>query len=242
MKRVSMYRTISVLAILSVVLCGCSQAGQPEASGESSAQQSSAESDESMSLEPTASPEPTVQPEPSEEPTPEPLYYTMGGEQYEVVYSLADFNWYGDLNALEKDSDLVVTGRFTEDAAQEGNGYVNSFEIGQTLKGSSESDVIRIFQRYTVNEGSKSIVAYSHLTPMAKDSEWICFLKSSGSEDMYYCTGDTSGRYPFPFVDMDREKLENNEYSADELGVYRAEDFRYDIYSELPERYDIVYP
>lgn len=182
-----------------------------------------------------STPEPTVQP--TSEPTPEPLYYTMDGEEYEVVCTLTDFLMYSDFRELQENAELIVIGHFVEDAVEKGNASTNAFEITQVLKGSTDDDVIQIYQRYTVNKSSKRIVAYSHLTPMENGSEWICFLKYSDSGDTYYQAGDTMGRYPFR--EIDTEKLMNGEYSSNDLGVYQAEDFRYDIYAELLREYDI---
>lgn len=188
-------------------------------------------------VEPTraATPEPTAQP--TSDPTPEPLYYTMDDEEYEVVCTLTDFLIYSDFKELQENSELIVIGHFVEDAVEKGNASTNAFEITQVLKGSTESNVIQIYQRYTVNKSSKRIIAYSHLTPMENGSEWICFLICSDAGETYYQAGDTMGRYPFREIDPD--KLRNGEYSSKDLGVYQAEDFRYDIYSELLKEYDI---
>lgn len=175
-----------------------------------------------------------------ESPQPEPLSYTMDGEEYVVVYNQTDFMIYSGFRELEENSELIVIGHFIEDAVEKGNAFTNAFEITQVLKGFTEDDVIRIYQRYTINKSSKRIVAYSHLTPMEKGSEWICFLKYSDPEDvLYYYAGDTMGRYPFREIDQD--KLMNGEYFSKDIGVYQAEDFHYDIYMELLKEYDIQF-
>lgn len=195
---------------------------------------------ESLQPESTVAPTASPTPEPIPEPTPEPLYYTMDGEEYEVIRVMSDFNIYRDFKDLEENSDLVVIGHFIEDAVEKSNACTNSFEITQVLKGFTDNDVIRIYQRYTVNKSTKTIVAYSALTPMEKGSEWICFLKCSDPEEMlYYHAGDTMGRYPF--WEIDQDKLMNGEYSLKDIGVYEAKDFRYDIYSELVKEYDIQF-
>ena len=235
---------ISVLIILAALtLGGCSVSDV--ASQKSSEEQQTQSTDEAKGIEssqPESVSEPTTSPVPetSPEPTPEKLYYTMDGEEYEVILNMTDFNIYSDFNDLKEDSDLIVIGHFIEDAVEKSNAHTNAFEITQVLKGTAEEDVIRIYQRYTVSRGSKSIVAYSHLTPMEKDSEWICFLKCSNPEEMlYYHAGDTMGRYPFQ--EIDQEKLMNGEYSSKDIGVYQAKDFRYDIYTDLLKEYDIQF-
>lgn len=238
------FRTVHALFIMilcTLVLGSCSISDAEKQ--EDSAQQQIQGTDESKVMEsrqPEASAEPTASPtpEPIPEPTPEPLYYTMDGEEYEVVRVMTDFNIYSDFKDLEENSDLVVIGHFIEDAVEKSNACTNAFEITRVLKGSTENGVISIYQRYTVSKSSKRIIAYSALTPMEKESEWICFLKCSDPEEMlYYHAGDTMGRYPFQEIDQD--KLMNGEYSLKDIGVYEAKDFRYDIYSELVKAYDI---
>lgn len=214
---------VMMLCTFAVGACSMSDAEPHENSEEQQIQST----DESKMIE---SPQP--------ESTPEPLSYTMDGEEYVVVYNQTDFMIYSDFRELEEDSELIVIGHFIEDAVEKGNAFTNAFEITQVLKGFTEDDVIRIYQRYTVNKSSKRIVAYSHLTPMEKGSEWICFLKCSDPEDvLYYYVGDTMGRYPYREIDQD--KLMNGEYSSKDIGVYQAEDFHYDIYMELLKEYDI---
>lgn len=214
-----------LLAALTLSGCSASDAVQQK-NGEEQQTQSR---DESKGIE---SPQP--------ESTPEQLYYTMDGEEYEVILNMTDFNTYSDFKDLKEDSDLIVIGHFIEDAVEKSSAHTNAFEITQVLKGTAEEDVIHIYQRYTVSRGSKRIVAYSHLTPMEKDSEWICFLKCSNPEEgLYYHAGDTMGRYPFR--EIDQEKLMNGEYSSKDIGVYQAEDFRYDIYTDLLREYDIQF-
>lgn len=234
---------ISVLIMLAALtLSGCSVS---DAASQKSSEEQIQSTDESKVIEssqPESISKPTTSPalETSPEPTPEKLYYTMDGEEYEVILNMTDFNIYSDFNDLKEDSDLIVIGHFIEDAVEKSNAHTNAFEITQVLKGTAEEDVIRIYQRYTVSRGSKSIVAYSHLTPMEKDSEWICFLKCSNPEEMlYYHAGDTMGRYPFR--EIDQEKLMNGEYSSKDIGVYQVKDFRYDIYTDLLKEYDIQF-
>lgn len=220
---------IMILCTFALGACSMSDA-EPHENGEELQIQST---DESKVIE-------SPQPESTLEPTPEPLSYTMDGEEYVVICNQTDFMTYSDFKELEENSELIVIGHFIEDAVEKGSAFTNAFEITQVLKGFTEDDVICIYQRYTVNKSSKRIVAYSHLTPMEKGSEWICFLKCSDPEDvLYYYVGDTMGRYPFR--EIDRDKLVNGEYFSKDIGVYQAEDFHYDIYMELLKEYDIQF-
>lgn len=228
---------IMILCTFALGGCSMSDAG-PHGNSEKQQIQSTDESKVIESPQPESTAAPTASPTP--EPTPEPLKYTMDGEEYEVVCNQTDFMIYSDFKELEENSELIVIGHFIEDAVGKGNASTNAFEITQVLKGYTEDDVICIYQRYTVNKSSKRIVAYSHLTPMEKGSEWICFLKCSDPEDaLYYHVGDTMGRYPFR--EIDQGKLMNGEYLSKDIGVYQAEDFCYDIYMELLKEYDIQF-
>lgn len=231
-------RPLLILTVCTLVLGGCAMSAAVTRGDDEGQMQGTAGSEgiESPSPETTAAPTASL----VSEPTPEPLYYTMDGEEYQVILNMTDFDVYSDFKDLEDHSDLVVIGRFIEDAVEKSNAHTNAFEITQVLKGSSESDVIRIYQRYTVRKNTMTIVAYSHLTPMENGSEWICFLKRSNPEEpLYYHVGDTMGRYPLQ--ELDQEQWRNGEYSAKEIGMYETQDFRYDVYQELLKEYDISF-
>lgn len=239
MKPFCAVHSLLIMILCTLALGGCSMSdAEPHENSEEQQIQSTDESKVVEGPQPESTAAPTASPMPK--PTPEPLSYTMDGEEYMVVYNQTDFMIYSDFKELEENSELIVIGHFIEDAVEKGNAFTNAFEITQVLKGFTEDDVIRIYQRYTVNKSSKRIVAYSHLTPMEKGSEWICFLKCSDPEDvLYYHAGDTMGRYPFR--EIDQGKLMNGEYFSKDIGVYQAEDFHYDIYMELLKEYDIQF-
>ena len=92
---------ISVLIMLAAfTLGGCSVSDA--ASHKSSEEQQTQSTDESKGIEssqPESISEPTTSPVP--EPTPEKLYYTMDGEEYEVILNMTDFNIYSDFNDLK---------------------------------------------------------------------------------------------------------------------------------------------
>ncbi len=156
---------------------------------------------------------------------------------------------YEDLDDLEKASDLVVVGTFAEDSVQDldyrYNGFfgekiivgfnsTNSIEVSRVIKGDVKvGDMVKVSQGYAVNDGQ--LLTRSDLTPMVKGDTWVFFLSTADDCGLYWCTGDSDGRYPVSTVQ--NQSLEISEYSK--LGVYNKEDFNDDIYNELVEKYDI---
>lgn len=158
---------------------------------------------------------------------------------------------FGDLEQLEKHSDIIVVGTFNKDSEQEEiyqyDGHfekdvlatvisTNSIEVSKVIKGDvNVGDTVPITQDYGVIDNQ--LVTTSELTPMLKGDTWIFFLSENTSEiraGKYSCTGDNDGRYPLKNFSYRRIALTDNE----DLGVYNKEDFREDIYSEILEKYD----
>lgn len=146
---------------------------------------------------------------------------------------------------LERDSDLVVYGTFTDDAHQRfdpmstdilnSTQYLqsfNKFRIDKILKGDGivkEGDEIVICQDYAVYGGN--VLTVSGLTPMIKGDEWFyCLTKAYDSETYYYATGDTDGRYKHV---LNRDDA----YSPDITGVYEKADYRQNIHRLVCERF-----
>lgn len=150
---------------------------------------------------------------------------------------------YDTLLSLEDISDVAVIGRFLDDSVQEidyQNGVVsdltsfNTIEITKVLSGDvNVGDHLRIAQAYGVLDDR--LISFSKLTPMQKGDEWIFFLRLSSVGEIYWCAGDTDGRYPI--------KNSSNEImplaESPELGVYNEADFNKTIYNELVEKYGI---
>lgn len=163
-----------------------------------------------------------------------------GGGDREVYYTL---------DQLERRCDVAVVGTFIEESVQDLDyryddffgkeviGLVssdNKIEVTQVLKGDVEAgDCLKIRQGYAVDNGE--LISMSALTPMIKGDTWIFFLSRAKDSDVYWCTGDSDGRYPVSTVQ--NQTLAVSEYS--ELGVYKREDFKDGIYSEIVEKYGI---
>lgn len=159
------------------------------------------------------------------------------------------FNIY---DMLERRSDLVVYGTFTDDAHQNFdptysyfndplyniNSY-NKFRIDKIIKGNNtvnEGDEIIICQYYAVS--GDTLWTYSGLTPMIKGDRWFYFLTKNGDSDIYYPTGDTDGRY----YCLDDIVPSDNEYqyiplTDNNLGVYNADNYKYNIHSIIIDRH-----
>ncbi|MCH5205511.1 MAG: hypothetical protein J1F09_01075 [Oscillospiraceae bacterium] len=156
---------------------------------------------------------------------------------------------YYKLDDLENASVAVVVGTFVEDAEQKVQyqynaafskeivSWVNSYntiEVSRVLKGDVEvGDNLKLTQLYAVVDGQ--LITMSDLTPMVKGDTWIFFLDCEEGSDIYWVTGDSDGRYP---VSSNTNKtLAITQYSN--LGVYKKQNFKSGIYSEILEKYDI---
>ena len=154
---------------------------------------------------------------------------------------------YDRLDDLERASTVVVVGTFLEDAVQKEEYQYNDFfgkdiltnirsdntiEVSKVLKGDVEvGDKLTVIQSYGVVDGQ--LVSISDLTPMVKGDTWLFFLKKSSRSDVFWCEGDSDGRYPVP--NSKNRTLAISEYS--ELGVYDEQNFKSGIYSEILNKY-----
>lgn len=160
--------------------------------------------------------------------------------------------FYTNLDDLEKDSEIIVIGTFTDDTKQEEiyqyNSHfqkdilatiisTNSIEVLNVIKGDVKAgDTIPVTQDYGISDNQ--FIAISRLTPMLKGDTWLFFLSENKSEirkGKYSCTGDNDGRYPLENFSYRKTALTDNE----NLGVYNKEDFREDIYKDILEKYDL---
>lgn len=151
---------------------------------------------------------------------------------------------------LERRSDLVVCGTFTDDAHQSfdptysrelvdysrNTQSYNKFRIDKIIKGNNtvnEGDEIIISQSYAVYDDE--LLTYSGLTPMLKGDKWFYFLTKNNDTDTYRATGDTDGRY-YCFGDIDRE-YQYTLLTDNSLGVYKTEDYKQNIHEIIMDRH-----
>lgn len=153
-----------------------------------------------------------------------------------------------DLDSLETVSDVIVVGTFSGNAEQEiitqydeQVGYdtlmnvisYNDIIVSKVIKGDvNVGDTLRVAQEYAVVDNR--FLTYSELTPMLEGDTWLFFLYNNYNSGIYYCSGDSDGRYPLKNCTYKRNALTENE----DLGVYEKENFNEKIYNEILEKYD----
>ncbi len=130
----------------------------------------------------------------------------------EVVHMEVDRIIYSDASKLAESADLIVIGEFIKDSEQElkyefdpyfGKEVfsdvtsTNEISIKKVLKGSVDSDTIKMSQRYGIDRTNR-LITFSDMTPMEKGDQWIFFLIYDEPNDMYWASGDYTGRYPVP--------------------------------------------
>jgi hypothetical protein len=130
-------------------------------------------------------------------------------------------------------------------------------------------DIITVAQTESFDEQSGVLSSSDNLTPMNKGDRWIYFLKYDNYVDAYFSAGFADGRYPLPDgqimsvmrswsreIDKIDEDLKNNninkwsrmhhtafevtkEIETCALGVFDRNDFKFGIYLELLEYFQI---
>ncbi|MBR4587636.1 MAG: hypothetical protein IKO30_04880 [Lachnospiraceae bacterium] len=128
-------------------------------------------------------------------------YYSFDTVNY--VKHEVDRIVYDTAKELAEASDLIVIGTFIEDVKKELISDVvshNTIRVDKVIKGNA-ADTLKICQRYAYIEETNSIVTYSELKPMIKGDSWLFFLKYDETNDCYWVTGDSDGRYPVPPAD-----------------------------------------
>ena len=167
-----------------------------------------------------------------------------------VRAGISDRAVFNDLGALEEFSDIAVVGKFIDDAVQEiSYDYepyfekdivtdvvsYNTIEVSEVLFGDVKvGDKLKIGQSYGVVDDR--LISFDRLTPMQKGDEWVFFLVYAPFlEESYWCSSDTFGRYPVTSAENAPMPLSD----SPDLGVFNEEDFKWDIYNEILEKYDI---
>lgn len=188
---------------------------------------------------------------------PEDAKYVYQGDFSELTverlgFQLFDRETFYLYDTLERRSDLVVCGTFTDDAHQtfdptfltdifdpsRNTQSYNKFRIDKIIKGNNtvkEGDEIIISQSYAVY--GDELLTYSGLTPMLKGDMWFYFLIKNEDTDTYRAAGDTDGRYRcsgLVLADLEQKifPLANNN-----LGVYDQEDYKQNIHQIVVERH-----
>ena len=128
-------------------------------------------------------------------------YYSFDTVNY--VKQEVDRIVYDTVEELDEASDLIVIGTFIEDAKKESffdEVSHSIISVDHALKGNT-TDTLKICQRYAYIKETNTIVTCSELKPMIKGDSWLFFLKYDETNDCYWVTGDSDGRYPVPPAD-----------------------------------------
>lgn len=155
---------------------------------------------------------------------------------------------YQSLGEVEEKAELIITARVVEEDAlatkpcmydpeAEAPVIVSIYsycavEITQVLKGSVKvGDKIIVGQSCGVYENSFYTV--SDLTPLQIGDEWI-FCLAPNDEGIYWCVGDSCGRFPLP----EKTNYKALPFDAEEqLGVYEMSSYRSEIHKQILEKY-----
>ncbi|MCM1053929.1 MAG: hypothetical protein NC394_00260 [Bacteroides sp.] len=143
---------------------------------------------------------------------------------------------YSLYDKLERHSDLVVCGAFTDDARQTNDPSkerdfassqqvpisYNKFKIEKLIKGNgdvNEGDEIIISDFYAVY--GNTLYSQSNLTPMIKGDVWFYFLKKTDEANVYRALCDSDGRYALPERSEQMFPLSGNNIGCYDLSVYK---------------------
>lgn len=168
----------------------------------------------------------------------------------EFVQLESDRIVFNSLSELEEASDMIVVGEIINDPVTESETVCNEYfekdvfsgitsystiEVKQVLSGDVKvGDKIKIAQYCGVLEDQ--FITFSEMTPMLKGDTWVfCLMPSYYTEGPYWCTGDSDGRYPLKNTTYRSTGLTTNE----DLGIYRRDSFKDNIYNDLIEKYDL---
>ena len=189
---------------------------------------------------------------------PEDAKYVYQGDFSELTVErlglqLFDRETFDLYDTLERRSDLVVCGTFTDDAHQTFDPAVltdifdssrntqsyNKFRIDKIIKGNNtvkEGDEIIISQSYAVY--GDELLTYSGLTPMLKGDMWFYFLIKNEDTGTYRAAGDTDGRYRCGGDNVPSSHEQQYFPLTDNtLGVYDREDCKQNVEWIIIERH-----
>ena len=112
-------------------------------------------------------------------------------ERIDVVKVEGDRRVYYSLDELERFSQIAVIGEFTNDTEQKldyeydsefGKEILvnatswNEIKVIKVLKGDVPDGLVKISQRYGIQEEPKQLVTFSEMTPIRKGDKWVFFL------------------------------------------------------------------
>ncbi|MEB3073017.1 hypothetical protein [Parvimonas sp. C2] len=120
------------------------------------------------------------------------------------VIADAKLDYYGNLNDVEKETEVIVVGKKTKQnpsKIQKNNGYVNgvytisNFKIEKVIKGNFKAgDVIDIFESAGIDEETGKIYHIAGYEFMEKDEKYLLFLRHSETDSWYMISGLKFGK------------------------------------------------
>ena len=122
------------------------------------------------------------------------------------VIADAKVDYYGNLNDVEKETEVIVVGKKIKQnpskiQKNKNNGYVNgvytisNFKIEKVFKGNFKAgDVIDIFESAGIDEETGKIYHIAGYEFMEKDEEYLLFLRRSETDLWYMISGLKFGK------------------------------------------------
>ncbi|MCL2633735.1 MAG: hypothetical protein FWD34_04385 [Oscillospiraceae bacterium] len=180
-----------------------------------------------------------------------PFQQNKQENELEILRYHADRPVYFTLSELLAASDIVVIGEFSIDTVDvttfRYSGYFekeildivqsyNYITVIDVLSGDIINEPLKIIQGYGYEHENK-LVTHSEMLPMNKGDQWIFFLKRAEDSDLYYCVGDSEGRYPVPTARISDFDDYVNGLSAEDFGVYEDVYVKIELYREIVERF-----
>ena len=120
------------------------------------------------------------------------------------VIADAKLDYYGNLNDVEKETEVIVLGKKIKQnpsTIQKNNGYVNgvytisNFKIEKVFKGNFKpGDVIDVFESAGIDEETGKIYHIAGYELMEKDEEYLLFLRHSETDPWYMISGLKFGK------------------------------------------------
>ena len=116
----------------------------------------------------------------------------------------AKLDYYGNLNDVEKETEVIVVGKKTKQnpsKIQKNNGYVNGvytiseFKIEKVIKGDFKpGDVIDVYESAGIDEETGKIYHIAGYEFMEKDEKYLLFLRHSETDSWYMISGLKFGK------------------------------------------------
>lgn len=176
--------------------------------------------------------------------------YGVFSKKNPVIMSIAsDLNIPNNINELEKDSELIVKIKVTDNAEKytEGGAPLNEHtltdvKILEVISGGTSSigdssigDVISIYEPYyyyTVFGLQKYLMTVEDYKPLTVNNEYVLFLRNASNvgDNVYYMVGNQYGKYIAKDVSL-------VDITAKDIDVYQIDEQYIALYIEVMGKY-----